>query len=283
MSKLSIITVNLNNKAGLKNTILSVINQTFRNFEFIVIDGDSKDGSTEIIKEYASNITYWVSEPDKGIYNAMNKGIMKASGEYCLFLNSGDWLIDSDVLEKASSFFKSSYDILIGNLFFCDHKKKELKTWKDDITPDLSYFIHSTLPHPSTFIKTSLFKEIGMYNEDYKIASDYDFFFKALVIHKKKYVRLTIDISVFNLDGISSQSKMHNTGTIEREKTLKHYFPDPVFHALIDCQNKIESITKELYQNRSILKKISDKYYFIKNNMNAKSYYIRYFKNSIIK
>ena len=86
--KLSIITINLNNAAGLRKTIQSVVNQTYIDFEYIIIDGFSSDGSIEVIKEYADRINYWVSEPDRGIYNAMNKGILKTSGEYIHFLNS---------------------------------------------------------------------------------------------------------------------------------------------------------------------------------------------------
>ena len=98
--KLSIITINLNNDTGLNKTIESVINQTLKNFEFIIIDGGSTDRSVELIKEYAGQINYYVSEPDKGIYNAMNKGIRQAQGEYCFFLNSGDYFVNESVLEK---------------------------------------------------------------------------------------------------------------------------------------------------------------------------------------
>ena len=98
--KLSIITVNLNNKTGLEKTVKSVCSQTFEEFEFIIIDGGSTDGSLDIIKRYEDNISCWVSEQDKGVYNAMNKGIKMAKGEYLQFLNSGDSLINSDVLNK---------------------------------------------------------------------------------------------------------------------------------------------------------------------------------------
>ena len=96
--KLSIITINLNNASGLEKTIQSVINQTYKDFEFIVIDGASTDGSVEVIKKYSSGINYWVSESDTGIYNAMNKGIRKAQGEYCLFLNSADYLFSPNLI-----------------------------------------------------------------------------------------------------------------------------------------------------------------------------------------
>ena len=100
MKKLSIITINRNNSAGLHKTIESVVSQTFTDYEYIIIDGASTDGSVDIIKQYANKITSWVSEPDKGIYNAMNKGILKATGEYLLFLNSGDSLHTYNVLNE---------------------------------------------------------------------------------------------------------------------------------------------------------------------------------------
>ena len=103
MPKLSIITINLNNAQGLEKTIKSVVSQTYSDYEYIIIDGASTDGSVDVIQEYRNKITYWVSEPDTGIYNAMNKGILKATGEYCQFLNSGDILVDNNVTERMLS------------------------------------------------------------------------------------------------------------------------------------------------------------------------------------
>jgi len=111
--KYSIITVNFNNKEGLRQTIESVIHQTYRDFEFIVIDGGSTDGSVDVLKEYDSQIDYWVSEPDGGIYQGMNKGIKKASGEYLNFMNSGDCFYSSDVLEIVTS-YQSGADFIVG-------------------------------------------------------------------------------------------------------------------------------------------------------------------------
>src|SRR5215213_3812369 len=100
MPQFSIISINLNNAEGLQKTFDSVFNQTFTDFEYIIIDGGSSDGSEEIIKENADKFSYWVSEKDDGIYDAMNKGIAKATGDYLLFLNSGDHLLDSSILQK---------------------------------------------------------------------------------------------------------------------------------------------------------------------------------------
>ena len=99
MHQLSIVTINLNNKIGLEKTIVSVINQKYRNFEFIIIDGNSTDGSVDIIQKYQDKITYWISENDSGIYNAMNKGIANSKGEYILFLNSGDYLFNDSTID----------------------------------------------------------------------------------------------------------------------------------------------------------------------------------------
>ena len=115
MPKLSVITINFNNAIGLEKTIKSVIEQKFTDFEFVIIDGDSSDGSKEIIKKYSNKISYWVSEKDKGIYNAQNKGIERAIGEYCLFLNSGDYLVDTTVFQTVFS-EKRTQDIIYGDM-----------------------------------------------------------------------------------------------------------------------------------------------------------------------
>ena len=114
--KYSIITVNYNNKNGLEMTIKSVLGQTCKDFEYIIIDGGSTDGSVEVIKKYASRIDYWVSEPDKGVYNAMNKGIRKATGDYLNFMNSGDAYHSTSALEIIAG-LHSDDDIIIGGYY----------------------------------------------------------------------------------------------------------------------------------------------------------------------
>ena len=202
MMKLSIITVNLNNREGLQKTIDSVVSQTFRDFEWIVIDGGSTDGSKELIEQYADHFAYWVSEPDKGIYNAMNKGIKVAKGVYLQFLNSGDWLCDSEVLEKVFGKERSA-DILYGYMlvegsksFSCSAMMKPVLHWTD--------FIGNTLPHQASFIKRVLFEKFGFYDETYKIAGDTKFFIKAIVWEKATYEFVPEKIATFQPGGISS-------------------------------------------------------------------------------
>lgn len=122
---LSVITINLNNKFGLIKTIESVRNQTYRNFQFIIIDGGSNDGSIDIIKKFDKHINYWISEPDNGIYNAMNKGIVKSEGKYCIFMNSGDLFADNEVIEYFSNSGLQE-DIISGNTFTVRNTNQEI-------------------------------------------------------------------------------------------------------------------------------------------------------------
>jgi glycosyltransferase involved in cell wall biosynthesis len=114
--KLSVITINYNNCDGLRKTIESVVSQTFTDFEYIIIDGGSTDGSVDVIKEYAGRIDYWVSERDRGCYHAMNKGVKVAQGEYVIFMNSGDSFYTNDVID---AFVKENptEDVLCGDMF----------------------------------------------------------------------------------------------------------------------------------------------------------------------
>jgi len=208
--KLSIITVNLNNAEGLRKTIESVVSQTFTDFEYIIIDGGSTDGSVDIIKQYADRITYWVSEPDKGIYNAMNKGILQAKGEYCQFLNSGDFLYSNKVLNDV--FYPNfTEDIITGDM---------LKLFPDNITKldkgqayarlqkgqnlTLYDMFYGTINHSSSFIKRELFNKYGLYDENYKIVSDWIFFLKTIGFAGIEVKYVNIVISCFDMSGISN-------------------------------------------------------------------------------
>jgi glycosyltransferase involved in cell wall biosynthesis len=202
-TKLSIITINFNNRQGLEKTVKSVTNQTFGNFDYIVIDGGSTDGSTEIIKNYESNISYWVSEKDKGIYNAMNKGIAIAKGEYLLFLNSGDYLDENDSLENALGYIKDEM------VCSCDIRVYDSKTNRYEIWPapemfGYSFFLNTTLNHQSTFIHSSLFRNYGFYNESNIVGADWEFFFLVLGVHSQTYKKIPVVLSVYNLDGFSA-------------------------------------------------------------------------------
>lgn len=237
--KLSIITINYNNSAGLQKTIESVINQTYKGFEYIIVDGGSNDGSKEIIEKYSDKIKYWVSEKDKGIYNAMNKGIKQAKGKYCLFLNSGDWLVDKDVLEKVFS-LEFNEAIIYGNVLKVNNSTKDFIREKSFGRSELSLLdiYYNTLPHQSVFIKRELFDKYGLYDEDFKIVSDWMFFLKTIGVEGESVKYLDMDISYYDTNGFSSQNNnlRFEEKIIGRKKIIpKQLYPDYIF---LDHLNK---------------------------------------------
>lgn len=203
-SKLSIITVNLNNKDGLQNTINSIINQSYRDFEWLIIDGGSTDGSKELIEKYSDQINYWVSEPDKGIYNGMNKGILASNGEYLLFLNSGDFFYDNKVLEKV-------FPLLVSHDFYIGIEKYNDSLWYlKDVNPEyvINYFIFGgIIPHGSSFINKRVFEKYGLYKEDIEISADICLFYKALFLGNATLNIIPSIITVFEGGGISCANK----------------------------------------------------------------------------
>ena len=134
MTKISIITINYNDKIGLSKTINSVLNQSWQKFEFIVIDGGSNDGGLEVIEQNKDKIDYWVSEPDKGVYNAMNKGIKVAKGEYLIFMNSGDTFYDDNVLEKIENQLTAEFDIYYGDYYRVYSNSTKKRTFPEKLS-----------------------------------------------------------------------------------------------------------------------------------------------------
>lgn len=219
-TKLSIITINYNNREGLRKTIESVVNQTFRDFEYIVIDGGSTDGSVEVIKEYADRIDYWVSEKDKGIYDAMNKGIDRANGAYCQFLNSGDSFHSTNVLEQVLPSLDGT-DIVVGQIFLSNTLSAS------EIIPSVSMLrlYERSLPHSSAYISTRLLKK-HKYDTSLKIVSDWKFYIQTLIYENASYKFIETIVSNFDTNGISSQ----NTALVmsEREQVLKELLPERI-------------------------------------------------------
>lgn len=251
--KFSIITINRNNAVGLEKTIQSVINQTLTDYEYIVIDGGSTDDSIDIIKRYNDKISYWVSEPDRGIYHAMNKGIEQAKGEYVELLNSGDWLCQPDTLQKLLT-FNSTADIIYGNMLkvYPDGRLINDKGFhRSDLTLADMYF--HTLNHSSSFVKRKLFDVYGLFNEDYKIVSDWVFFLKAIGLGKASVEYVDVNVNFFDMTGISnSQRKLRFE---ERELELNKSIPHKIrkdYEALGALQERIlilDSIEKNRLSN----------------------------------
>ena len=238
--KLSIITVNLNNKDGLEKTIESVISQTFFDYEYIIIDGGSTDGSIDIIKQHIDKITYWVSESDGGIFNAMNKGILRANGEYCQFLNSGDILHSKSVLENV---FKKDYveGIITGNIIEVHSDKTTLRKGRpytrEQEGKSLTAFdlFAGSLFHQATFIRRNLFDQYGLYNEKYKIVSDSIFFFNLIVLNGVKVKHIDITIVYFDMNGISNVNI--SLDDKEREEAFKELLPSAILEDYVYFRN----------------------------------------------
>jgi glycosyltransferase involved in cell wall biosynthesis len=200
----SIITVNLNNAAGLRETLHSISLQSIRNYELIVIDGSSTDGSTDVIKEFSEMIECWISEKDDGIYSAMNKGIEKAHGTYCFFLNSGDTFARNNVLEYVTA-AKPVADIVFGNLIVTSDGSIKGKIAGNNNFTFLDIY-SSLLKHQSSFIKRELFKRYGKYDESYKISSDWAFFIRTAGLNSASLQYVDIDIAYFDNDGMSNRN-----------------------------------------------------------------------------
>ena len=245
--KLSIVTINYNNAEGLRKTLASVASQTYSNIEHVIVDAASTDGSVEAIKEYAEaskHTVIWSSEKDKGIYNGMNKGIKRATGDYIQILNSGDVLAASDVTERMIKTLNSlnvnslndkieipilygnmirdfgngklSKDVCLGDRVAKNQHAQEVEWTMDD-------FIKGTVNHDPTYIRQSLYEKYGLYDENLKICSDWKWFVNTVVFGGEKLYYVPIDVTVFDTTGISEKNLEYREK--ERHKELEKMLP----------------------------------------------------------
>jgi glycosyltransferase involved in cell wall biosynthesis len=236
--KLSIITINYNNAQGLLKTLNSVLTQTCLEFEHVIVDGASTDNAVEIIEQYEKDATAcgikvtWVSEKDTGIYNAMNKGIRMATGEYIQILNSGDILFDANVtqrmierLDQINSKREENVGILYGNMIKVNTAGKVVG--KSGYTEySLRQFYSSTLNHDCAYIRRDLFEEYGLYDEQLKIVSDWKWYLQAIGLGKVKPEYVDIDVTIFDDGGISETNLALRNA--ERRKVLEEVLPPAV-------------------------------------------------------
>lgn len=229
--KLSIITINRNNAIGLAKTMRSVANQTFKEFEYIVVDGASTDGSVDVIKKIEPEFSHlkWVSEPDSGIYNAMNKGIRMASGDYIQILNSADCLAAPDVTARMLAGLENAGDpaILYGNMVKCfpdGHRIIDKCFAGREITMLGMYT--GTLNHDPAYIRRDLFDKYGYYDENLKIVSDWKWYLQAIIFGGEKPQYVDMDVTWFDMTGISETNK--DLDKVERKQVLEQMFPETV-------------------------------------------------------
>lgn len=279
MPKLTIITINYNNAAGLQKTVESVLNQTSKDFEYIIVDGTPrppKGGVStdyEVLESFIKEIYHtengftqcswfspfggvrggFYSEPDSGIYNAMNKGIRMAKGDYIHFLNSGDWLVDKQVVEKMLlALFPSPKgeglgvrcDILVGNVMQVRPDGKIRKTSMPTKPVSLFTFYRGTIQHTSAYIRRALFDQYGLYDESLKIVSDWKWYMQVAGLNTAHVQFTDMYVTCFDMTGISS--KQLDLDKAERRQVLEELIPAPIladydrYHFDIDQMERIK-------------------------------------------
>ena len=210
--KISIITVCYNSDKTLEKTINSVVSQDYKNIEYIIIDGGSNDNTLNIINKYKDNITTIVSEKDKGIYDGINKGIKKATGDIISLIHANDTFVDKEVISKIVNFFKnnSSFDIILADLAF----KKNLDDSKISRYYSAKNFkpwmlrIGFSPPHSSAFFRSEVFKKIGLYQTNFKIAGDFEYFVRCFLKYKLKFNYLNECLVYMSTGGTSGKNML---------------------------------------------------------------------------
>lgn len=226
--RLSIITVNYNNREGLASTMRSVNEQTCKDFEYIVVDGASTDGSIDVIKQNQDFISKWVSEPDKGIYNAMNKAVKMATGDYCLFMNSGDTLFNPTTVEEIYK-HKLEADFIEGIISL--RSRGDRLHYPDKVINFSFYRYKTNNYHQASLIKRELLIKYP-YDENYRISSDMKFNINAIVVHNCSYS--TIDVVIASYEGGGRSVYVNHWD--EREQLLKDLIPQRILNDYDDME-----------------------------------------------
>lgn len=238
-NKISVITVSYNAVNCIEKTIQSVISQNISDFEYIVIDGASNDGTRAILETYKTFITKCISEPDSGIYDAMNKAISLAEGDYCIFMNAGDTFASSHVLKDVLPVL-GSYDIYNGNAIYIKDKKIR---WYRKAQKDISlpFFYKSSICHQATFIRTSLLKKYK-YDESLRMVSDWKFWIESICKGKATYLPINIDICYFDMSGLTNTQT--ERGAKERMSVINALLSDD---EQIACRKEVAKREKDIW------------------------------------
>jgi glycosyltransferase involved in cell wall biosynthesis len=220
--KISIITVCYNSAATIEKTIQSVANQTYTNIEYIIVDGNSKDGTLDIIKKQKDKITQWISEPDKGLYDAMNKGIAMATGDIVGILNSDDTFFSKTVLSEIADFHtKSAIDASVGNIVQHKEDGKVVRVYSSKYWKPEKLKIGFMPPHPSIFFRRELFDKLGFYELGFIIGADYELITRFFLKEKISWNYSGITTTAMLVGGLSSSgSSSYHLITTEIQKAL---------------------------------------------------------------
>lgn len=211
--KISILTVSFNSAATITDSIKSVRDQDYSDIEYIIVDGNSKDGTKEIIKANEEKIDKWISEPDKGIYDAMNKAVKLATGEVVGILNSDDFYSDNTIISQVmSAFTDHSIDAVFGDLVFVDptNLSKVVRTYSSSRWNPKKFAWGFMPAHPTFFVRRKYYEQFGLFKTDYKISADYELLIRFLHVHKLKYKYLPLRMVIMRKGGVSSRNLRSN-------------------------------------------------------------------------
>lgn len=211
--RLSIVTICLNDRVGLAAALDSVLVQTYRDWELVVVDGASTDGSVEEIRSREDRIASWVSEKDGGIFDAQNKGLARSRGEYVLFLNAGDRLASADALARLME-PPPTEDVVYGDAWF--QWKGQLRPWRQPDRLTFAFLMRSSLAHQATAFRRELFERVGPADATFRIAGDYEFVLRAVVVHGATARHVPFPVAVHDAHGVSSLPE--NAARVERER-----------------------------------------------------------------
>lgn len=210
---ISLITVSYNSAATIKDTIESVLSQSHPDIEYIIVDGNSKDNTVQIVRSFGGRISKFISEPDKGIYDAMNKGIKMATGEVVGMLNSDDFYSNNQIISSvAKAFSDPDTDAVFGDLVFVDpgNLKKVVRTYSSKAWHP-GKFARGFMPaHPTFFVRRKYYEQFGLFKTDYKIAADYELLIRFLYVNKLRYKYLPLNMVTMRKGGVSSNGIKSN-------------------------------------------------------------------------
>lgn len=217
--KFSVITVSFMAVGSIERTIRSVISQDFNDFEYIIVDGGSGDGTVEIIRKFSDSVSKWISEPDSGIYEAMNKAVRMASGEFCIFMNAGDMFYDRSVLSDIARCIDGC-DFLLGNQIYLDAIGRPLCTSVSSGKLNVDFLLRSSVCHQASFIRTSILAE-KPYDESLKLVSDWKFALETVSSGRCRLKTVDRNVCFFQIGGATSLN--YEKGREERNRVLSEF------------------------------------------------------------
>jgi len=247
---ITVITVCFNSEKYISDCINSVNHQTYEKIEHIFIDGGSTDKTLEIIQNHANRNSVVVSEPDRGIYDAMNKGLELCTGEIIGFLNSDDLYSNNNVLSKIAEIFNNSnVDIVHGDLQFINENNEVVRSWKGESYYSGQFARSMSPAHPTFYCKRAVFDKVGRFTLDYKIVGDLEFMFRSLEISKMSSSLISENLVIMRLGGISTES-IYTSWSIYKEVKNFHLYHGVSFNSFVYWRGKFLKFLKQKVFNR---------------------------------